>query len=203
GSVTPVAFGASADLLNYIDSSTGGTNYYYIVCAFNAVGNQSCSPAQNAPTVTPVTFSSFDAGKPGWLNTLAGRLALSGQSSKENLLSWTAEDQAKIAGFDVYRSEQAGGPYVRLNAELIPAETGSLVETRYGYADQTALAGRTYYYAIDEVALDGTRARHGPVALTAPVNLSLPDLRTMLLAAGLAVGMLASIVIARRRIARR
>ncbi|MGB8648903.1 MAG: glycoside hydrolase family 13 protein, partial [Anaerolineae bacterium] len=26
GSVTPVAFGASADLLNYIDSSTGGTN---------------------------------------------------------------------------------------------------------------------------------------------------------------------------------
>ena len=58
-------------------------------------------------------------------------------------LEWDAnpaEDQ--VAGYHLYRSNQSGFGYVRLNTALIPTTT---------YTDDTIAAGQTYYYVCTAV----------------------------------------------------
>ncbi|UCF38608.1 MAG: hypothetical protein JSU96_07160 [Acidobacteriota bacterium] len=58
-------------------------------------------------------------------------------------LEWDSnplEDQ--VAGYNLYRSNQSGSSYVRLNVTLIPNTT---------YTDTTIEAGRTYYYVCTAV----------------------------------------------------
>jgi len=59
-------------------------------------------------------------------------------------LEWDANTEEDLAGYNIYRSETAGGAaYTKINPAAITATT---------YDDTKALAGRTYYYAA--TALD-------------------------------------------------
>ncbi len=61
-------------------------------------------------------------------------------------LAWDASQSVSVVGYNVYRSEQDGGPYARLNAALIPDLT---------YDDETVEKGLTYYYVVRAVDKNG------------------------------------------------
>jgi hypothetical protein len=62
-------------------------------------------------------------------------------------LAWDANPPSdQVAGYNMYRSNQSGFGYVRLNATLIPATT---------YTDDTIVAGQTYYYVCTAVNTSG------------------------------------------------
>ncbi len=65
------------------------------------------------------------------------------------LLSWSASASASFDGFNVYRSEDAAGTFVRINGALIPRESGN------SYTDETALAGMTYVYRVGAFSREG------------------------------------------------
>lgn len=82
-------------------------------------------------------------------------------------LSWETVSEANNAGFNVYRSESAEGPWVQLNAALIPAATpGSSQGNLYAWADATAAPGAVYFYVLEDVTLDGTLTRYDPISVT-------------------------------------
>ena len=54
-----------------------------------------------------------------------------------------------MAGYNVYRSTQSGGPYTKLNSTLITALT---------FTDNTVSSGATYFYVVTAVAADGTES---------------------------------------------
>jgi hypothetical protein len=83
------------------------------------------------------------------------------------IVEWTTESEVNLAGFNVYRSENLDGPYVRLNDTLIPASPDPIAGGSYSYADSTARAGVTYYYKLEDVELDGTATVHGPITVVA------------------------------------
>ena len=83
------------------------------------------------------------------------------------IVEWTTASEVNTSGFNLYRSEQADGPYVKINEQLIPGSTDPLVGGKYRYEDATVTSGRTYYYQLEEVELDGASARHGPIVVTA------------------------------------
>jgi trimeric autotransporter adhesin len=56
-------------------------------------------------------------------------------------LTWTASTSA-VAGYNVYRGTQSGGPYTLVNSILVTAT---------GYTDITVLAGTTYFYVATAV----------------------------------------------------
>ncbi|MFQ5663238.1 MAG: choice-of-anchor D domain-containing protein [Terriglobia bacterium] len=59
-------------------------------------------------------------------------------------LLWDPSTTANVAGYNVYRAIQSGGPYMKLNQNLIGATT---------YTDATVVSGTTYFYVT--TAQDG------------------------------------------------
>jgi fibronectin type 3 domain-containing protein len=61
-------------------------------------------------------------------------------------LAWDASPTPTVVGYHAYRSDQNGGPYVRLNSAVIPGLT---------YDDETVEKGLTYYYVVRALDANG------------------------------------------------
>ena len=104
-------------------------------------------------------------------------------------LAWETVSELDNAGFNVYRAgsvgdrpeqvgdrpEQVGGSvgdrpeqeWTKLNDALIAAAApGSSEGHSYAFTDATVAQGATYWYMLEDVALDGTATRHEPVVVT-------------------------------------
>jgi hypothetical protein len=88
------------------------------------------------------------------------------------IVEWTTESEVNLAGFNLYRSEDPDGRYVKLNDALIPASTDPVAGGRYLYTDTTVTAGADYYYRLEDVELDGNSTMHGPIEVVAPADAS-------------------------------
>jgi hypothetical protein len=141
-------------------SANGTVNYTYTIVSNNP---------------TAVSLSSFDAS------------ASSGPASIL-VLAWTTASEVNTAGFNIYRSERADGPYVRINPRLIPTNAEQLSGGKYQYEDTDVVPGKTYYYQLEDIELNGTSTRRTPIAVTVS-NTSGVD-TGLALGAGLGVGVL-------------
>jgi len=82
-------------------------------------------------------------------------------------LEWTTETEVNVAGFNLYRSESSDGPFEKINESLIPGSPDPLLGGHYVYTDTEVEAGKTYYYKLEDVELDGTSTFHGPIKVRA------------------------------------
>lgn len=105
----------------------------------------------------------------GWDQSLAVEMtALSAERSSGGVaLTWTVACETGCAGFHVWRREQAGYPWKRLSADIIPGRGNASDCCGYAYTDRTAVAGIVYLYRIEEIGMDGRSAFHGPVTVDA------------------------------------
>ncbi len=144
---------------------------------------------------------------------LAGFTAAAGAEGVT--LAWETVSETDNAGFNVYRAgsvaDRPEQEWVKLNDALIAAAApGSSEGHSYAFTDATAAQGATYWYALEDVALDGTLTRHAPVSVTvaqpnavglagfgaAPVAGAMPALAGL---AALALAALAGVAARRRR----
>lgn len=79
-------------------------------------------------------------------------------------VEWTTKAEVENAGFNVYRAEAADGPYERITPALVPAQGAPTMGADYAIDDDGLQNRTTYYYLLEDVALDGTVTRHGPVS---------------------------------------
>lgn len=63
------------------------------------------------------------------------------EGTNSNALTWNASTDAKVTGYNVYRSNTSGGGYVKLGDKV----------TSSTYTDSTAVSGNTYYYVVTAV----------------------------------------------------
>ena len=99
---------------------------------------------------TLITLSSFQV-KPG---------------DKSVTLQWKTESEIENAGFNLYRADSENGAYVKINADLIPAEGSATGGASYAFTDTGVKNSRTYYYRLEDIDLNGTATMHGPVSAT-------------------------------------
>lgn len=73
-------------------------------------------------------------------------------------LTWTTYTELNTIGFNLYRATSPDGPFEKINAALIPSQSllGPGSPYFYEYTDETAAAGVTYYYWLEEVTLGGS-----------------------------------------------
>jgi hypothetical protein len=64
-------------------------------------------------------------------------------------LSWSISPETDLAGYNVYRSEQARVPGTRLNNDLLPTPA---------FQDRNAVPGRTYLYSVTAVDRSGNES---------------------------------------------
>jgi hypothetical protein len=75
--------------------------------------------------------------------------AFTAQIGEEGVvLSWEIGGSSELSGLNIYRSENQGEGYQKLNDNLIPAE-------RRSYLDETAVPGNTYWYRLGAMNGDG------------------------------------------------
>jgi hypothetical protein len=88
-------------------------------------------------------------------------------TSREGVtLSWSTESETNSAGFHVRRGESENAIDRRITAALIPSHGTSSSRNEYSYTDRNA-HGRTYWYRIEEVSLDGESLFIGPISVEA------------------------------------
>jgi len=83
------------------------------------------------------------------------------------LVEWSTASELDTAGYNVYRSENPENDFVKINAQVIPGSNDPWVGSDYSFTDEAVVPGTTYYYLLDDVGMDGTTSRHGPVEITA------------------------------------
>ncbi len=77
---------------------------------------------------------------------------------------WKTASEYNNAGFNVYVSENPGGPYKKLNPALIAGLGTSTTGGEYSFTDTGIINKKTYYYKLEDVELSGRSKMHGPVA---------------------------------------
>ena len=113
----------------------------YAVCSIGA-------PVEGAPTAIDLLSFTAEAG------------------DDRVTLAWETGTEVDNAGFNIWRSEAAEGPYTKINDALIPAEGDAVSGASYTYTDTDVVKGVTYYYKLEDVDIHGISAFHGPVSAT-------------------------------------
>ena len=81
-------------------------------------------------------------------------------------LNWSTATEINCVGFNIYRAESEDGRYVKINAAVIPAEGSDTAGASYEFTDTAVKNGRTYYYKLEDLDLNGTATMHGPASAT-------------------------------------
>lgn len=129
----------TAPTVTFTDSILGGITYYYVVSAFNAIGESADVAYISAAGVlaAPVT--------PRGLSAVAG--------DSEVSVSWLASTFA--ASYEVKRATNFAGPYVSIGS------TSDLT-----YIDSGVFNAQTYYYVVSAVNAGGPSPDTSPVSAT-------------------------------------
>ncbi len=106
----------------------------------------------STPTGTyPLTITATSGTE---VHTAGVTLAISAAVQHSVALTWTDTDPA-IAGYNVYRSNQSGTGFTKLNSSL---------STATSYTDSTVLSGTTYFYVVTAVNTAGAESGFSAVA---------------------------------------
>jgi hypothetical protein len=94
-----------------------------------------------------------------WL-ALSGFLAIGELGRNPRLvIRWATESEIDTLGFNLYRSADPDGPFRKINPHLILGADDSLSGAEYEYVDSAIEAGRSYFYELHEVQVDGSSHR--------------------------------------------
>ncbi|MBS0570701.1 MAG: hypothetical protein JSS28_08845 [Proteobacteria bacterium] len=75
------------------------------------------------------------------------------------LLKWQVSNENNIYGYLIYRSDAEKGPFLRVNKEIVRVEgdKGDGITSSYAWRDDSATAGKTYWYYVGMLNRDGSK----------------------------------------------
>src|SRR3984957_11812255 len=149
----PFARIAEAASPPYTDTQTelGKTYVYSVRSVAQYPGVQIESLDSNFATITPKDV--FPPPAPPDL--VAAFVPAAGETGAYLDLSWSISAATDIAGYNVYRSEEASGPGTRVNSELLLTPA---------FRDMNALPGRIYFYTVTAIDRSGNESPASPPA---------------------------------------
>ena len=180
-------------------ATLSGTSMATPIAASVAALIWSHNPNLSAPQVEQMLFDSaddIDGLNPSYVGKLgAGRVnattaaQLADQSLPVSLidfsaqivangvaLTWQTASEVDNLGFNIYRAREKPENFsmissYKTNHELAGLGNSSVGKT-YSFIDTTQLAaGSRYFYLLEDVSLNGSREKHGPVSVTVPAGI--------------------------------
>jgi hypothetical protein len=134
-----------------------GHTYLYKVRAVDQFGPAAIESADSAPAV----FTAKDIFPPAAPRDLeAVMVATTNESPASVELTWTINTEPDLAGYSVYRSENAETPGQKLNSEFLIVPT---------FRDMSVIPGKRYFYRVGAVDQSGNES---PLSL--PVEAQIP-----------------------------
>jgi len=114
---------------------------------------------------------------------VVGYFAWLGFQKAAVIVEWNTASELDMAGFNLYRSTSQGGPFEKVNSQLIPASVDPLAGGSYLYTDEQAFAGQMYYYELEAIEITGESERFGPIEVRAESGGKIELALTLVLAA--------------------
>jgi hypothetical protein len=124
-----------------------------VVKAVDTSNNASGNSNQTSAQPTAPGGDTTAPGAPTGLGATAGNASAA--------LSWTANTESDLAGYNVYRGTATGGPYTQINTSLVTGHT---------YADSGLTNGTTYYYVVKAVDTSNNASGNSNQASATPTN---------------------------------
>jgi hypothetical protein len=121
----------------------GGLSFPLIIAAGGNQGFTVTFTPQASGTASAALSFLDENGIPLAVETLTGTGIVSTNHSVE--LSWTASTSHNVVGYNIYRGNQSGGPYVKINSSL---------DSKTSYTDTSVTGDNTYYYVTTAVNSD-------------------------------------------------
>jgi len=124
-----------------------GKTYVYSVRSVTGSGTESLESADSNLAIVEAR-DVFPPAAP--LGLVIATVPQQGEAAAHLELSWAVSPETDIAGYNVYRSEQEGGPGARLNTDplLTPA-----------FRDMNVQSGHRYFYSVTAVDRSGNESR--------------------------------------------
>jgi len=147
--VTDAAWGAYNQGGQWFSVSNAGSNISFIGVNLDIKGDVSIVLGDEDPTL-PVELSSFTA-------------IMGGQNMVS--INWITQSETNMAGYYVYRAEQANLSTAQRISPFIEATNTSQTHS-YSYSDKDVYLNQTYHYWLESVEIYGSSNFHGPVLIT-------------------------------------
>jgi predicted phage tail protein len=145
--VAPPVLLAQATEPEYRDSGFQfGHTYLYTVREVEQLGNEAVESADSAPAII-MAKDVFPPAPPQGVEAVAVPGANGAPAAIE--LTWTISTETDLAGYNVYRSDQAETPGQKLNSELLLTPT---------FRDMSVLPGQAYFYRVGAVDQSGNES---------------------------------------------
>ena len=156
---TPSAANTTVNQGNVTDTTyTNFDNGYF---GFMAVHSSAADPRRGAEFDQLYFDTDSDSSLPVTLSAFTAILADSGL-----MLKWRTESEVNNIGFNLYRSESQDGPFLKIG--WMDGAVNSAVPRDYHFIDKTAQAGRTYFYYIEDVDVEGVREKSQMIKIAFP-----------------------------------
>jgi hypothetical protein len=78
-------------------------------------------------------------------------------------LKWSTASEVDNYGYFVLRGDSLDGPFKQQNDKAIPGAGNVDTPTAYEYEDKDVQSGRTYYYYLESISVQGVREKFSPV----------------------------------------
>jgi len=157
--LAPVILLAQTHQTEYRDSNFQfGHTYMYTVREVEHFGNESVESADSTPAVI-IAMDVFAPAAPQGLEAVAVPGASGTPAAIE--LTWTISTETDLAGYNVYRSDQADRPGQKLNSELLLTPT---------FRDMPVVPGKEYFYRVAAVDQSGNES-----SLSSAVTAQVPE----------------------------
>ncbi|MBC6933227.1 MAG: hypothetical protein DWB57_13220 [Candidatus Brocadia sp.] len=159
GSSSDYANGIAVDfpVEHAIDDSGNGVADTFITKLFSESVSITPTPTPAPspdPTVTPTTTGTPTAITLAYFNAKAGK-------DGRVTLMWETATEVGNAGFNLYRSKDEDGDYVKINKDgIIPARGDAVSGASYSLVDTPGKG--TFYYKLEDVDEIGVSAMYGP-----------------------------------------
>ncbi|HFD39566.1 MAG TPA: hypothetical protein ENJ31_06940 [Anaerolineae bacterium] len=147
-----------------VTASMAGTSQITVVDPTGA-------PKPRILVLRPISYSGQDAVDVTWkpappavsLRSFEAR----SQADAGILVRWVTAAESDNQGFNLYRSNNARGPWTRLNVQLIPSQVlpGSQGGAVYEFLDQQGDPARSFYL-LEDIDRQGRITQHGPIRPT-------------------------------------
>lgn len=79
-------------------------------------------------------------------------------------VQWETRTEPWISGYFIWRGEKQDGAYARIHHQMLASRGGATWGGFYTFDDYGVVAGRTYYYQVQEIETSGLQRFYGPVA---------------------------------------
>ncbi len=158
------AAGASVTVSSVMSSSSeftvSGISFPAVLDAGESLSfNVTFAPQASGAAVATLTFTS-NAADSSSVESADGTGVPAPQHSVD--LSWNASQSSDVVGYNIYRGDTTGGPYLRINVPL---------EASTSYSDFVVSGGATYYYvvtAVDSNSLESGYSSQAKAVIPAP-----------------------------------